>query len=190
MFSFFFISIDSLNNVQLWIVNQSAHALFYTLYTVYPCNFLHHIQRELQRNENLDVFDNVLIPIFQRVRLNRRLIDSDRKRELDKDKRPRHDSYHIIYEARKLSLDPLFGRESPANSNWMHQGMKRILPFYQFKRKERERKDARSNERCFASFFAGQSPARSLDQLSDGIPSTMNIATTRKTRLLFCLGLI
>jgi hypothetical protein len=85
--------------------------------------------------------------MFQRVRFNRRLIDSDRKRELDKDKRLRQDSYNIIYEARKLSLDPLFGRESPVNNNWMHQEMKKILPFYQFKR---------------------QSPAGSIGQLSDG----------------------
>jgi len=77
--------------------------------------------------------------MFQRVRFNRRLIDSDRKRELDKDKRLRQDSYNIIYEARKLSLDPLFGRESPANINWMHQEMKRILPFYQFKRKNNQK---------------------------------------------------
>lgn len=114
-------------------MNQSAHALFYTLYTAYPCNFLHHIQRE--RNDNADVFEHIFIPMFQRVRFSRRLIDSDRKQELDRHKRLRQDSYNIIYEARKLSLDPLFGRESPANSNWMHQEMKRILPFHQFKRK-------------------------------------------------------
>lgn len=128
-------SIDSLENVQLWIVNQAAHALFYTLYTVYPCNFLNHIQREIQRNENSDIFEFIFIPMFQRVRFNRCLISSDRKRELDKDKRVRQDSCHIMYEARKLSLDPSFGREPPVNSNWMHQEMKRILPFYQFKRK-------------------------------------------------------
>lgn len=134
---FYFIPyLDSLNNVQLWIVNQSAHALFYTLYTAYPCNFLYQIQREFQRNENADVFEHIFMPMFQRVRFNRRLIDSDRKRELDKDKRLRQDSYHIIYEARKLSLDPLFGRESPVNNNWMHQEMKKILPFHQFKRKK------------------------------------------------------
>jgi len=85
------------------------------------------------------VFENILIPLFQRVRFNPRLIDSDRKRELDKDKRSRHDSYNIIYEARKLSLDPLFGRELPVNTNWMHQEMKRILPFQQFKRKNKEK---------------------------------------------------
>lgn len=165
----------------MWIVNQSAHALFYTLYTVYPCNFLYQIQREFQRNENLDIFEHIFIPMFQRVRFNRRLIDSDRKRELDKDKRPRQDSYYIIYETRKLSLDPLFGREPPTNSNWMHQEMKRILPFYQFKRKERKGKDSRLNE----IFFSGQSPARSLDQLSEGIRSTMDISTTRKTMFFF-----
>jgi hypothetical protein len=131
--------VDSLDNVQLWIVNQSAHALFYTLYTAYPCNFLYQIQREFQRNENSDVFEHIFIPMFQRVRFNRRLIDSDRKRELDKDKRLRQDSYHIIYEARKLSLDPLFGRESPGNNNWMHQEMKKILPFHQFKRRIKEK---------------------------------------------------
>jgi hypothetical protein len=97
--------------------------------------------------------------MFQRVRFNRHLIDSDRKRELDKDKRLRQDSYNIIYEARKLSLDPLFGRESPVNNNWMHQEMKKILPFYQFKR---------------------QSPARSMDQLSDGFRSTIELATPRE----------
>jgi hypothetical protein len=140
-FLFFFSSshLDSLDNVQLWIVNQSAHALFYTLYTAYPCNFLYQIQREFQRNENSDLFEHIFMPMFQRVRFNRRLIDSDRKRELDKDKRLRQDSYNIIYEARKLSLDPLFGRESPVNNNWMHQEMKKILPFYQFKRKNNEK---------------------------------------------------
>ena len=129
--------LDSLDNVQLWIVNQSAHALFYTLYTAYPCNFLHLLQqRESQRNENNDVFENILIPMFQRVRFNPRLIDSDRRREIDKEKRARQDSFSIIYEARRLSLDPLFGRESPATNNWMHQEMKKILPFYQFKRRK------------------------------------------------------
>jgi hypothetical protein len=56
-------------------------------------------------------------------------------------------------------LDPLFGRESPVNNNWMHQEMKKILPFYQFKR---------------------QSPARSMDQLSDGFRSTIELATPRE----------
>ena len=88
----------------------------------------------------MDVFEHIFIPMFQRVRFNRRLIDNDRKRELDKDKRLRQESYHIIYEARKLSLDPLFGRESPINNNWMHEEMKRILPFGQFKRKNDEMK--------------------------------------------------
>jgi hypothetical protein len=41
----------------------------------------------------------------------------------------------------------------------MHQEMKKILPFYQFKR---------------------QSPARSMDQLSDGFRSTNELATPRK----------
>lgn len=135
-------SIDSLDNVQLWIVNQAAHALFYTLYAVYPCNFLVYIQREFQRTENLEILEHILFPMFQRVRFNRCLISSDRKRELDKEKRLRQDSCHIIYEARKLSLDPLFGREPPVNSNWMHHEMKRILPFYQFKRKRREEDDS------------------------------------------------
>lgn len=146
----------SLENVQLWIVNQSAHALFYTLYTAYPCNFLYHIQREFQRNENMDIFEQIFIPMFQRVRFNRRLIDSDKKRELDKDKRLKQDSYYIIYEARKLSLDPSFGREPPANVNWMHQEMKRILPFGQFKR---------------------QSPTRSVDQLPETHRSAIETAT-------------
>ncbi|CAF1246552.1 unnamed protein product [Adineta steineri] len=149
----------SLNNVQLWIVNQSAHALFYTLYTAYPCNFLYQIQREFQRNENLDVFENIFIPMFQRVRFNPRLIESDRKRELDKDKRLKKDTYNIIYEARKLSLDPLFGRELPTDNNWMHQEMKKILPFYQFKR---------------------QSLARSIDQLSDGLRNMNDNATPQE----------
>jgi len=138
--------LDSLENVQLWIVNQSAHALFYTLYVAYPCNFLYHIQREFQRNENMDVFEHIFIPMFQRVRFNRRLIDSDRKRELDKDKRLKQDSYYVIYEARKLSLDPLFGRESPINVNWMHEEMKRILPFGQFKRKNNEKKKTKDKK--------------------------------------------
>ncbi|CAF4964093.1 unnamed protein product, partial [Rotaria socialis] len=72
--------------------------------------------------------------MFQRVRFNARLIDSDRKRELDKVKRLRPNSSNTIYDARKLSLDPLFGRESPTNHNWMHQEMKKILPFSHFKR--------------------------------------------------------
>jgi hamartin protein len=139
LYLYLYFLLDSLDNVQLWIVNQSAHALFYTLYTAYPCNFLYQIQREFQRNENPEVFEHIFIPMFQRVRFNPRLIESDRKRELDKDKRLRHDSYNIIYEARKLSLDPLFGRESPANNNWMHQEMKKILPFYQFKRKKNDK---------------------------------------------------
>ncbi|CAF3412449.1 unnamed protein product [Rotaria socialis] len=146
----------SLENVQLWIVNQSAHALFYTLYTVYPCNFLYHIQREFQRNENLDVFEHIFIPMFQRVRFNARLIDSDRKRELDKVKRLRPNSSNTIYDARKLSLDPLFGRESPTNHNWMHQEMKKILPFSHFKR---------------------QSPTNSSDQLSDGLRNSKDITS-------------
>ncbi|CAF4946680.1 unnamed protein product, partial [Rotaria sp. Silwood1] len=146
----------SLENVQLWIVNQSAHALFYTLYTVYPCNFLYYIQREFQRNDSLDVFEHIFMPMFQRVRFNPRLIDSDRKRELEKIKRSRQYSCNIIYEARKLSLDPLFGRESPGADNWMHQEMKRILPFYNFKR---------------------QSPARSVDQLSDGLRNTIDMSS-------------
>ncbi|UJR35498.1 hypothetical protein I4U23_028252 [Adineta vaga] len=146
----------SLEKVQLWIVNQSAHALFYTLYTAYPCNFIYQIQREFLRNENPDVFENIFIPMFQRVRLNSRLIESDRKRESDKDKRLRNDIYNIIYEARKLSLDPLFGRELPMNVNWMHQEMKRILPFQHFKR---------------------QSPARSTDQLYDGLRSMIDNVT-------------
>ncbi|CAF0790315.1 unnamed protein product [Rotaria sordida] len=145
----------SLENVQLWIVNQSAHALFYTLYTVYPCNFLYHIHREFQRNENLDVFEHIFMPMFQRVRFNPRLIDSDRKREVEKIKRLRQYPCNIIYEARKLSLDPLFGRESPATQNWMHSEMKRILPFYHFKR---------------------QSPAGSIDQVSD-LRNTLDISS-------------
>lgn len=73
--------------------------------------------------------------MFQRVRFNPHLIDSDRKRELEKVKRLKQNACNTIYDARKLSLDPLFGRESPANHNWMHQEMKRILPFSHFKRK-------------------------------------------------------
>lgn len=81
------------------------------------------------------MFEHIFIPMFQRVRLSPRLIESDRKRESDKDKRVRKDSYDIVYEARKLSLDPLFGREPPPHVNWMHQEMKRILPLQHFKRK-------------------------------------------------------
>jgi len=146
----------SLDNVQLWIVNQSAHALFYTLYTTYPCNFIYQIQREFNRNDNMNVFERIFIPMFQRVRLNPRLLDTDRKRELDKDKRSKQDSYQIIYEARKLSLDPLFGREPPAHRNWMHQEMKKILPFHQFKR---------------------QSPSRSLNQLNEEHPTSKDLRT-------------
>jgi hypothetical protein len=74
--------------------------------------------------------------MLQRVRLNPRFIDGDRKREIDKDRRMKPDACHIIYEARRLSLDRLFGREPPVNRNWMHQEMKKILPFHQFKRKK------------------------------------------------------
>ena len=79
------------------------------------------------------------MPMFQLVRFNPYLIDSDRKRELDKVKNLRQSSCNVIYEARKLSLDPLFGRESPINDNWMHQEMKKILPFHHFKRKKIEK---------------------------------------------------
>lgn len=139
----FYLSTDSLENVQLWIVNQSAHALFYMLYTAYPCNFLLHIQKEFQRNENAEVFEQILFPMFQRVRFNPRLIDSDKKRETEKERRVRQDSSQIVYESRKLSLDQLFGREPSLQRNWMHQEMKKILPFTQFKRKLKSKSDNR-----------------------------------------------
>lgn len=124
----------------------------------------------------MNVFERIFIPMFQRVRLNPRLFDTDRKRELDKDKRSKQDSCQIIYEARKLSLDPLFGREPPAHRNWMHQEMKKILPFHQFKRNFHLRF---SNDRCALKSLMclGQSPSRSLNQLNEEHPTNKDLRT-------------
>ncbi|CAF0721396.1 unnamed protein product [Didymodactylos carnosus] len=92
------------------------------------CDYL-----EYNRHENRKTMEHVVLPMFQHVRLNPRLIDGDKNKEVEKDKWRSYECHDLIYESRNICLNPTFGSEPPSHRNWMHELMKRVLPFQHLK---------------------------------------------------------
>ncbi len=91
-----------------------VYRLFNRLYALYPCNFLAYLRSTYGSNkdsnkENLTVFNEILQPMLQRVRLHPLLVTAAKETEFSTNRWLNMEPHDIIAECAKLVLDPIEG---------------------------------------------------------------------------------
>lgn len=95
-------------------LHACVYRLFHRLYALYPCNFLAFLRSTYgshkdANKENLIVFNEILKPMLQRVRLHPLLVTAAKENECSNTRWINMEPHDIIAECAKLALDPIEG---------------------------------------------------------------------------------
>ncbi|XP_005108980.1 hamartin [Aplysia californica] len=87
----------------------SLYSLFHRLYGMYPCSFTGFISRVFAHKENLHVYQEVVMPMLERVRLHPKLVMGQKEVEVSANRWKNQETQDIIVACSKLSLDLIEG---------------------------------------------------------------------------------
>ncbi|XP_069775441.1 TSC complex subunit 1b isoform X3 [Narcine bancroftii] len=93
-------------DVYLIHLHASVYALFHRLYGMYPCNFVSYLRSHYSLKENVEIFEEVVKPMLEHVRIHPELVTGTKDYELDPIKWKRFETHDIVIECAKVSLDP------------------------------------------------------------------------------------
>ncbi|XP_037536720.1 TSC complex subunit 1a [Nematolebias whitei] len=88
-------------------LHAGVYSLFHRLYGMFPCNFISYLRLHYSMKENLDIFQEVVKPILEHVRVHPELVTGTQDTELDPSRWRRYEVHDIVIECSRLSLDPL-----------------------------------------------------------------------------------
>ncbi|XP_078282633.1 hamartin-like isoform X2 [Rhinoraja longicauda] len=94
------------SEVYLIHLHASVYALFHRLYGMYPCNFVSYLRSHYSMKENVEIFEEVVKPMLEHVRIHPELVTGTKDNELDPVKWKRFETHDIVIECAKVSLDP------------------------------------------------------------------------------------
>ncbi|XP_072908452.1 TSC complex subunit 1b isoform X1 [Hemitrygon akajei] len=95
-----------ISEVYLIHLHASVYALFHRLYGMYPCNFVSYLRSHYSMKENIEIFEEVVKPMLEHVRIHPELVTGTKDYELDPIKWKRFETHDIVIECAKVSLDP------------------------------------------------------------------------------------
>lgn len=103
-------------------LQMCVYSMFHRLYGMYPCSFLAFLRQFYSRKENMIVFDQIIKPMLERVRVHPLLITGSKDMEVSTKRWKRMEIHDIVIECAKLSLDMIEGTMEADN--------RPILPMY------------------------------------------------------------
>ncbi|XP_041368930.1 hamartin-like [Gigantopelta aegis] len=115
-------------DVFLLHLQVALYSLFHRLYGMYPSHFLTYLRQQFQKRENTFVYDEVIMPMLERVRLHPYLITGSRDSEMTKDRWKRMETQDIVVDCAKLSLDSLEGTWEELHCPIFARGRYRTAP--------------------------------------------------------------
>uniref|UniRef100_UPI00358E340A hamartin n=1 Tax=Myxine glutinosa TaxID=7769 RepID=UPI00358E340A len=87
-------------------LHAGVYTLFHRLYGMYPCNFLSYLRAHYGMRENCALFQEVVLPMLERVRVHPELVTGTKEYEMDASKWKRYETQDVVIECAKVSLDP------------------------------------------------------------------------------------
>ncbi|KAK6195034.1 hypothetical protein SNE40_000552 [Patella caerulea] len=96
-------------DVFLLHLHVALYSLFHRLYGMYPHYFLHYIQTQFTKKDLIPVYDEIVKPMFERVRLHPQLIVGSKESETSTSRWRNLETQDIVIECAKLSLDMVEG---------------------------------------------------------------------------------
>ncbi|BFZ05577.1 hypothetical protein BsWGS_08616 [Bradybaena similaris] len=90
-------------------VQVALYSLFQRLYGMYPCSFIAFISKFCSSKENILTYEEVLMPMLERVRLHPKLITGQNEAETTASRWKNQETHDIIVNCSKLSLDLIEG---------------------------------------------------------------------------------
>ncbi|ESP04993.1 hypothetical protein LOTGIDRAFT_109459 [Lottia gigantea] len=96
-------------DVYLLHLHVSLYSLFHRLYGMYPFTFLQYIHHQFNKKELVPVFEEIVYPMLERVRLHPQLISGSREDETSTSRWKHLETQDIVIECAKLSLDIVEG---------------------------------------------------------------------------------
>ncbi|XP_063753626.1 TSC complex subunit 1a isoform X3 [Eleginops maclovinus] len=88
-------------------LQAGVYSLFHRLYGMFPCNFMSYLRLHYSMKENLDVFQEVVKPMLEHVRVHPELVTGTQDYELDPSRWRCYEVHDIVIECSRVSLDPL-----------------------------------------------------------------------------------
>nr|KAG5693169.1 hypothetical protein BaRGS_035367 [Batillaria attramentaria] len=90
-------------------LHVAEYTLFLRLYGMFPCSFLSFLRVNYAKKENLLVYNEIISPMLERVRLHPYLVTGSKDTEMSKTRWKRLEPQDIVVSCAKLSLDPIEG---------------------------------------------------------------------------------
>ncbi|XP_046552596.1 hamartin-like [Haliotis rubra] len=87
----------------------ALYSMLHRLYGMYPSSFLTYLHQQYRKKDNAAVFDEVIMPMLERVRLHPFLIVGSREQETSTNRWKRMETQDVVVECTKMSLDHLEG---------------------------------------------------------------------------------
>ncbi|XP_046370130.2 hamartin-like [Haliotis rufescens] len=87
----------------------ALYSMLHRLYGMYPSSFLTYLHQQYRKKDNAVVFDEVIMPMLERVRLHPFLIVGTREQETSTNRWKRMETQDVVVECTKMSLDHLEG---------------------------------------------------------------------------------
>ncbi|XP_019640975.1 PREDICTED: hamartin-like [Branchiostoma belcheri] len=94
-------------DVYLLHLHIAVYALFHRLYSMYPCNFLAYLRAYYSTRDHMEVFEDSIKPMLERVRMHPLLIISSSEEETKTNRWRKMETHDIVIECAKVCLDPL-----------------------------------------------------------------------------------
>ncbi|KAH9500758.1 hypothetical protein Btru_076398, partial [Bulinus truncatus] len=96
-------------------VHVALYSLFNRLYGMYPCLFVSYLNKFCTTKENIHAYEEIIMPMVERVRLHPRLITGIKETETSKSRWKDQETQDIVVTCSKFSLDLIEGswEESP-----------------------------------------------------------------------------
>ncbi|GFO17745.1 hamartin [Plakobranchus ocellatus] len=87
----------------------AIYSLFHRLYGMYPCLFMSFIRKFYTHKENIHIYEEIVLPMIERVRLHPKLIMGQKDAETSKNIWKNQETQDIIVACSRLSLDYIEG---------------------------------------------------------------------------------
>ncbi|KAK7478437.1 hypothetical protein BaRGS_00030283 [Batillaria attramentaria] len=102
-------------------LHVAEYTLFLRLYGMFPCSFLSFLRVNYAKKENLLVYNEIISPMLERVRLHPYLVTGSKDTEMSKTRWKRLEPQDIVVSCAKLSLDPIEGSWEELHKPWQEK---------------------------------------------------------------------
>ncbi|XP_059143507.1 hamartin-like [Physella acuta] len=99
----------SIDEVYFLHIQVALYSLFNRLYGMYPCTFIAYLNKFYSQKENIHVYEEVIVPMLERVRLHPQLVIGQKESETSSSRWKNQETQDIVVSCSKLSLDLIEG---------------------------------------------------------------------------------